>query len=106
MRPFDFFSTLNMERQTDQQTYLPIEMQFYIYVMFLGLPDNIQEKKPTFLNFENNWLRTDRRTNGPMDRRMDRPSYRDARTHLKMSGRAGFWVIVQMEEKLTEFDEI
>ena len=67
MRPFDFFSTLNMERQTDQQTYLPIEMQFYIYVMFLGLPDNIQEKKPTFFNFDNNWLRTDRRTDRPTD---------------------------------------
>ena len=67
----------------DQQTYLPIEMQFYISVMFLGLPDNIQEEKPSFFNFENNWLPTDRRTDGPTDRRTDRPSYRDARTHLK-----------------------
>ena len=67
MRTFDFFSTLNMERQTDQQTYLPIEMQFYIYVMFLGLSDNTQEEKPTFFNFENTWLRTDRRTDGPTD---------------------------------------
>ena len=54
-------------------------MQFYISVMFLGLPDNIQEEKPSFFNFENNWLPTD----GPTDRRTDRPSYRDARTHLK-----------------------
>ena len=68
MRPFDLFSTLNMERRTDQQTYLPIEMQFYISVMFLGLPDNIQEEKPSFFNFENNWLPTD----GPTDRRTDR----------------------------------
>ena len=29
---------------------------------------------------------TDRRTNGPTDQRTDIPSYRDARTHLKMPG--------------------
>ena len=79
MRPFDLFSNLNMERRTDQQTYLPKEIQFNIYMMFLGLPDDIQDQKPSFFNFENNWLPTDRRT----DRRTDRPSYRDARTHLK-----------------------
>ena len=62
-----FFSTFKMERRTDQQTYPPIEMQFYISVMFLGLPDNIQEEKPSFFNFENNWLPTD----GPTDRRTD-----------------------------------
>ena len=60
-----------MERRTDQQTYLPIEMQFYISVMFLGLPDNIQEEKPSFFNFENNWLPTDGRTDRPTDRRTD-----------------------------------
>ena len=37
-----------MDRWTDQQTCLLIEMQFYISVMFLGLPDNIQEEKPSF----------------------------------------------------------
>ena len=37
-----------IERQTDLQTYLSIEMQFYISVMFLGLPDKIHEKK-TFI---------------------------------------------------------
>ena len=62
---------INMERRTDQQTYLPIEMQFYISVMFLGLPDNIQEEKPSFFNFENNWLPTDGRTDRPTDGRMD-----------------------------------
>ena len=41
------------------------------------------KKKPSFLDFENNWLRTDRPTDGPTDGRTDRPSYRDARTHLK-----------------------
>ena len=67
MRPFDLFLTFNMGRRTDQQAYFPIEMQFYISVMFLGFPNEIQEGKPSFLDFENNWLRTDGRTNGPTD---------------------------------------
>ena len=66
MRPFDLFFNFK-HGNTDQQTYLPIEMQFYISEMFLSLPDNIQEEKPSILNFENNWLRTD----GPTDRRTD-----------------------------------
>ena len=48
-----------MDRRTDQQTDLP--------VMFLVLLDNIQEEKPSFFNFKNNWLRTD----GPIDGRTD-----------------------------------
>ena len=55
-------------------------MQFYIFVMLLGLPDDKHEEKPSFLQFENNALRTDGRTDRPTDRRTDRPS---ARTHLK-----------------------
>ena len=51
----------------DQQAYFPIEMQFYVSVMFLGFPDKIQEEKPSFLDFENNRLRTD----GPTDRPTD-----------------------------------
>ena len=74
-----FFSTFNMDRRTDQQAYFPIEMQFYISAMFVGFPDEIYEEKSSFSHFENNWLRTDR----PKDGRTDRPSYRDARTHLK-----------------------
>ena len=31
---------------TDQQTYPPIEMQLYISVMFLGLPEDTYEEKP------------------------------------------------------------
>ncbi len=54
-------------------------MQFYISVMFLGLPDDIHEEIPSFLEFKKNALPTNRRTDG----RTDRPSYRDARTHLK-----------------------
>ena len=70
MRPFDlFFPTFNMDRWTDQQAYIPIEMQFYLFVMFLGFPDKIHEEKPLFLDFENNWLRTDRPTDGPTDGR-------------------------------------
>ena len=69
-----FFSTFNMDTRTDQLAYLPIEMQFYITVMFLGFPDDVHEDKPSFLEFEKNALPTNRRT--------DRPSYRDTRTHL------------------------
>ena len=66
MRPFDpFFSTFNTDRWTDQQAYIPIEMNFYVSGMFLGFPDKIHEEKPSFLDFENNWLQTD----GPTDRR-------------------------------------
>ena len=67
MRPFKLFSTFNMDRRTDQQAYLPIEMHFYPSVMFLSLPDDMHEEKPSFFNFENNWLRTDRRTDGRTD---------------------------------------
>ena len=67
MRPFDLFFTFDMDRRTDQQAYFPIEMQFYISAMFVGFPDEMHEEKPSFLDFENNWLRTD----GPTDRRTD-----------------------------------
>ena len=33
------FSTFNMDIRMDQQAYFPIEMQFYISVMFLGFPN-------------------------------------------------------------------
>ena len=45
-----FFSTFNMDRWTDQQAFFPIEMQFYISVMFLSFPDKIHEEKPSFLD--------------------------------------------------------
>ena len=35
--------------------------------------------------------RTDERTDGPTDRRTDIPSYRDARSHLKISAGATVW---------------
>ena len=37
-----------MDRRTDQQAYVPVEMQFYISVMFVGLPDDTYEEK-TFI---------------------------------------------------------
>ena len=60
-----------MDRQTEQQAHFPREKQFYISVMFLGFPDKIHEEKPSFLDFENNWLRTDGRNDRPTDRRTD-----------------------------------
>ena len=60
-----------MDRRTDQKAYFPLKMQFYISVMFLGFPDEIHKEKPSFLDFENNWLRTDRGTNGLTDGPMD-----------------------------------
>ena len=74
MRPFDLFSTLNMVGRMDQQTYLPIEKQFYISVMFLGLPDSILEEKPSFWQSKKNALRTDGPTDRRTDRRTDRPT--------------------------------
>ena len=63
-------------------------MQFYISVMFLGLPDDIHEEKPSFLEFKKNALPTDGPTNG----RTDRPSYMDATTHLKINTKSLiFW---------------
>ena len=66
----------------DQQAYFPIEMQFYISAMFQGFPDEKHEEKPSFLDFKNNWLRTDGPTDGSTDRRTDRPSYRDVILHF------------------------
>ena len=71
MRPFDLFFTFNLDRWTDQQAYFPIEMQCYISVIFLGFSDKIHEEKPSFLDFENNWLRTDRPTDQRTDGRTD-----------------------------------
>ena len=55
-----------IEGRTNRHTSL----QFYISVMFLGLPDDIHEEKPSFLQ-KKNALPTDqptnRRTDGPTD---------------------------------------
>ncbi len=62
-----------MDKRTDQHTYLPVEMQFYVSVMFLGLPDDIHEEKPSFLRFKKNALPTDGRTDQRTDRRTTDP---------------------------------
>ena len=66
------FSTYSTDRRTDQQSYLPVEMQLYISVMFLGLPDDIHEEKSSFLQSKKtHYGPTDRPTDGPTDRRTD-----------------------------------
>ncbi len=65
------FSTWFDDRRSDQQPYLPVKMQFYNSVMFLGLPDDIHGEKPSFLEFEKNALRTHRPTDGPTDGQTD-----------------------------------
>ena len=43
-------------------------MQFYIFVMLLGLPDNIHEEKPSFLQLKKTrYGRTDGPTDGQTD---------------------------------------
>ena len=58
-------------------------MELNISVMFLGFPDEIREEKHSFLDFENNWLRTD----GPTDGRTDRPTDRRTDSLIEMRGR-------------------
>ena len=55
MRAFDLFLLLTWtDGRTNSQH--PIELQFYISVMFVSFPDKIHEEKPSFLDFKNNWL--------------------------------------------------
>ena len=58
-----------IEGRTNRHTSL----QFYISVMFLGLPDDIHEEKPSFLQFKKKtrYQPTDRRTDRPTDGRTD-----------------------------------
>ena len=59
------FSTSFEDRRKDRQTYHPVEIQFYISVMFPGLPDDVQMKKNLhFCNFEKKALQTDGPTDG------------------------------------------
>ena len=48
-------------------------MQFYISVMFMGLPDDIDDEKPSFLQFKKKRI-----TDGRTDQLMDQP--RDGQT--------------------------
>ena len=84
-----------MDRRTDQQTYLPVEMQFYISVMFLDLPDDIHEEKPSFLQFKKKLI-----TDGPRDRPTDGQtlSYRceDASKNLTEPRRARTSIVLKL----------
>ncbi len=60
-----------MDRQTNQQAYFSIEMQFYISAMTVGFPDDVHKEETSFLDFENNWLRTDGSTDQRTDGRTD-----------------------------------
>ena len=73
--------------RTDQQAYFPLEMQFYISAMFVGFLGELHGEKTSFLDFYNNWLRTDGPTDGRTDGRTDRPT--DGRTCpvIEMRGR-------------------
>ena len=73
-----------MDRWTDQQAYLHVEMQFYISVMFLGLSDDRHEEKPSFLQSKKKRPtdpRTDRPTDRLTNRPIDRPTYRPSEGH-------------------------
>ena len=59
MRPFALFFRLNSR----------IDGQTYIFVMLLGLPDDIHEEKPSFLQFKKKRI-----TDGPTDQRTDGPT--------------------------------
>ena len=67
MRPFDLFIQLNS--WIDQQSNLPIEMQFYISVMFLGPPDDIIHEEKPFLQLKKRIM--DRPTDQPTDGQTD-----------------------------------
>ena len=62
--------------------------------MLLGLPDDIHEEKHSFLQFKKKRI-TDRRT--------DRPSYRDARTHLKILGLHAYGIRFRRTGKVSQF---
>ena len=82
MRPSDLFFNFKhgqMDGPTDISSYRDAILHFGDVSGHVP----IHEEKPSLINFENTWLRTDGRTDGRTDRRTDRPSYRDARTHLK-----------------------
>ena len=71
MRPFDLFFNFYHGLTDGPTGILSYRDVCNISAMFVGFPDEIHEEKPSFLEFENNWLRTDRRmdgpTNGPTD---------------------------------------
>ena len=56
----------------DQTSFSDARKQFYIFIMLLGLPDDIREEKPSFLQLKKmHYGRTDGPTDRPTDRRTD-----------------------------------
>ena len=56
----------------DRTAFGDASIQSYIFVKFLGHPDDMsQEEKPSFLKTKNDWLWTDERTDQPSDGRTD-----------------------------------
>ena len=71
MRPFDLFFDFYHGQMDGPAGILSYRDAFYISVMLLEISDEMHEEKPSFLDFENNWLRTDGRTVGRTDGRTD-----------------------------------
>ena len=69
MRPFDLFFNFK-HGKTDGPTDISSYRDAVLH--FCDVPRHPRhEEKPSFLDFENNWLRTDRRTDRPTDGRTD-----------------------------------
>ena len=51
---------------------------------FSNVNVRFSSRKPFIFGVKKNWLHRDHPTDGPTDRRTDTPSYREARTHLKI----------------------
>ena len=56
-----------MDLRLEGTPFTDARMQFYIFVMFLGLFGDNHEENPSFLDDKNSWLRMDGWTDGPMD---------------------------------------
>ena len=74
---------LQLFQLTDEQTFWAGLKQFH-WDFWSGFTI-VYGEKYAFLSLFTKPLRTDQRTDGPTDGRSDIASYRDARTHLKMS---------------------
>ena len=61
------FSIWFEDRRTDQQTHLPVEMQFYISVISWAFLMTYMTKNLHFCNLKKNALPTDPPTDGPTD---------------------------------------
>ena len=83
MRPFDLFFQLysRLDGPTNSPTFLYRCNSTFLWCSWVFLMTDMK-KNLHFCNLKKRI--TDRRTDGRTDPRTDRPSYRDARTNLKM----------------------